>query len=284
MGDNMEFPFTKMHGLGNDFVVLDLVSHHIELSPEQIRQLGDRHLGIGFDQMLLIEPPSDPGVDFDYRIYNSDGGEVEHCGNGARCFATYVTEKGLTKKNPIRVKTVNRILSLQIETDGQVTVNMGEPVMTPADIPFHTETAAVTYRRSLNVAGQVLDVSFCPISLGNPHAVICVEDVEKMAVKEIGEALGAHPDFPEGVNVGFMQILDRSTLKLRVFERGAGETLACGTGACAAVVAGCLQGLLDGTVTVKLRGGELRIGWASQGSPVMMTGPTATVYEGILRL
>lgn len=280
----MEFPFTKMHGLGNDFAVLDLVSHHIELSPDQIRQLGDRKFGIGFDQLLLIEPPSDPGVDFNYRIFNTDGAEVEHCGNGARCFATYVTEKGLTQRNPIRVKTVNRILTLQIETDGQVTVNMDKPELSPAAIPFRTETPAVTYRRDIVVRGESRSVEFCALSLGNPHAVITVEDLDKTAVKEIGAALGAHPDFPEGVNVGFLQVLDRTSIRLRVFERGAGETLACGTGACAAVVAGCLLGQLDDTVTVNLRGGQLRIHWAGEESPVMMTGPTATVYEGIFRL
>lgn len=280
----MEFPFTKMHGLGNDFVVLDLVSRQIDLSPVQIRLLGDRHFGIGFDQLLLIEPPSDPTVDFDYRIFNADGTEVEHCGNGARCFATYVSEKKLTSHNPIRVKTVNRVLSLQIEDDGQVTVDMGSPVFTPAQIPFSGTETTPTSRRELHVGEQILTVEFCPLSMGNPHAVIIVEDLAQTAVTEIGAALGSHPDFPEGVNVGFMQILDRNTINLRVFERGAGETLACGTGACAAVVAGCLQGQLDDTVSVNLRGGQLQISWQSGESPVMMTGPTTTVYEGIFRL
>jgi len=280
----MKLPFTKMHGLGNDFAVVDLVSQHANFTPEQISRLGDRHLGIGFDQLLVIEPPSEPDVDFNYRIFNTDGREVEHCGNGARCFATYVSEKGLTRQNPIRVKTVNRILSLQIETDGQVTVDMDRPVFEPAAIPFRAQTADISYSRDVTVNGEILHLTFTPLSMGNPHAVITVEDVDKTAVKEIGEALGTHPDFPEGVNVGFMQVVDRDTIKLRVFERGAGETLACGTGACAAVVAGCLQGQLDDTVTVNLTGGALRIQWQQNDSPVLMTGPTTTVYEGTIEL
>lgn len=280
----MELPFTKMHGLGNDLVVVDLVSNHVELTVEQIRLMGDRHLGIGFDQLLLIEPPSDPGVDFDYRIYNCDGAEVEHCGNGARCFATFVTEKGLTRRNPIRVKTVNRILSLEIQDDGQVTVDMAAPEFSPAAIPLIAEKQAQTYRRTIEVNGESMTVEFCALSMGNPHAVIIVEDLDKTAVKEIGTALGAHPDFPEGANIGFMQILGRDAIRLRVFERGAGETLACGTGACAAVVAGCLLGHLGDTVTVNLKGGSLRISWQQNDAPVLMTGPTTTVYEGIIRL
>ena len=280
----MELPFTKMHGLGNDFAVVDLVSHQAVFTPARIQQLGDRHLGIGFDQLLVIEPPSEPGVDFDYRIFNTDGREVEHCGNGARCFATYVREKGLTQQNPIRVKTLNRILSLQIEADGQVKVDMEPPVFTPAEIPFKTAAAANTYSRDITVNGKPMSVNFTALSMGNPHAVITVEDLDKTAVKEIGTALGSHPDFPAGVNVGFMQIIDRKTIKLRVFERGAGETLACGTGACAAVVAGCLLGQLDDTVTVNVKGGQLRIQWQQNDSPVFMTGPTTTVYEGTIRL
>jgi len=280
----MDLPFTKMHGLGNDLVVVDLVSNHVDLTIEQIRLMGDRHLGIGFDQLLLIEPPSDPTVDFNYRIYNCDGDEVEHCGNGARCFATYVTEKGLTNRNPIRVKTVNRVLSLQILADGQVTVDMAQPEFAATNIPFVTAAPAKTYRRNIEVNGQHQTVEFCALSMGNPHAVIIVEDLDNTAVTDIGKALGAHPDFPEGVNVGFMQILGRDAIKLRVFERGAGETLACGTGACAAVVAGCLLGHLDDTVKVNLRGGSLHITWQQGTAPVLMTGPTTTVYEGIIQL
>ncbi len=280
----MNLPFTKMHGLGNDLVVVDLVSNHVELSVEQIRLMGDRHLGIGFDQLLLIEPPSDPGVDFDYRIYNCDGTEVEHCGNGARCFATFVTEKGLTRNNPILVKTVNRVLSLEIKADGQVMVDMAQPEFRPEKIPFKAEKQAKTYCRDIQLNGVSTSVTFCALSMGNPHAIIIVEDLDNTAVTEIGKALGAHPDFPEGVNVGFMQILGRNTIKLRVHERGAGETLACGTGACAAVVAGCLLGHLGDTVTVNLKGGTLQIGWQQNAAPVLMTGPTTTVYEGIIRL
>lgn len=280
----MDIPFTKMHGLGNDFVVIDLVNNDVSLTTEQIRLLGDRHRGVGFDQLLLIEPPSDPSVDFNYRIYNSDGTEVEHCGNGARCFATFVTDKGLTARNPIRVRTVNRVLSLQLEADGQVTVDMARPEFSPQYIPLVADKVANTYEREIVVQGKPMTVVFSALSLGNPHAVITVEDLSKTAVKDIGAALGAHPDFPEGVNVGFMQILSREAIKLRVFERGAGETQACGTGACAAVVAGCLQGQLDDTVTVNLTGGTLRITWHQDESPVLMTGPTTTVYEGIIRL
>lgn len=280
----MELLFTKMHGLGNDLVVVDLVSNHVDLTIDQIRLMGDRHLGIGFDQLLLIEPPADPGVDFNYRIYNCDGAEVEHCGNGARCFATFVTEKGLTRRNPIRVKTVNRVLSLEIQPDGQVTVDMAQPELRPTAIPFINRDQAKTYTRDVSVNNQNLTVEFCALSMGNPHAVIIVEDLDNTAVKEIGTALGSHADFPEGVNVGFMQILARDAIKLRVFERGAGETLACGTGACAAVVAGCLLGHLDDTVTVNLTGGQLRITWRQGDAPVLMTGPTTTVYEGKIRL
>ncbi len=280
----MQLPFTKMHGLGNDFMVLDLVSNHVELSSEQIRKLGDRRFGIGFDQLLLIEPPSDPGVDFNYRIFNADGGEVEHCGNGARCFATFVTDKGLCHKNPIRVKTVNRTLSLQLNEDASVTVDMGKPEFTPSQLPFNTDQQANTYHRKLQINGGEQEVEFAALSLGNPHAVIIVEDLANTAVKDIGEALGSHPDFPQGVNVGFMQILSRNEVSLRVFERGCGETLACGTGACAAAVAGCLQGLLDDTVKVNLQGGQLTINWQQEDSPVLMTGPVETVYEGTIQL
>lgn len=280
----MQISFTKMHGLGNDFMVLDLTQGPIALSCEQIQVLSHRQFGVGFDQLLQILPASTADVDFDYRIYNSDGAEVEHCGNGARCFADYVTKKGLTDKNPIRVKTVNRVLSLQLNADGQVTVNMDAPSLSPADVPFNASSQAVTYKREIEVLGESLEVEFSALSMGNPHAVINVEDIALTAVKDIGEALGKHPDFPAGVNVGFMQVMDRSTIRLRVFERGAGETLACGTGACAAVVAGCLQGHLDDTVEVHLLGGALSIQWQQADSPVLMTGPVKTVYEGTIEL
>ncbi len=280
----MHVPFTKMHGLGNDFVMLDLISNPIELTTEHIQLLGNRRLGVGCDQVLVIEPPSDPSVDFKYRIFNQDGREVEHCGNGARCFATFVREKGLTTKNVIKVETVNRILELHCSEDGLVSVDMGAPDFTPSALPFVADQRSNLYTRQINIAGQNQTVEFAALSVGNPHAVLIVEDLDKTAVTEIGEALGAHPDFPEGVNVGFMQILSADEIRLRVFERGAGETLACGTGACAAVVAGCLLERLSASVKVNLRGGELRIEWPGEEQAIVMTGPTTTVYEGIIEL
>ncbi|PCJ28245.1 MAG: diaminopimelate epimerase [SAR86 cluster bacterium] len=280
----MQIPFTKMHGLGNDLMVLDLVSNKIELSREQIRLLADRHCGVGFDQLLQIEPASDDNVDFNYRIFNADGEEVEHCGNGARCFAKYVHDNGLSSKNPVVVKTVNRILTLLLQDNGDVTVDMSEPEFDPAQIPFAADTAAMTYYGDLIVNGAEQEIEFCALSMGNPHAVTIVDDVSLAAVEDIGEVLGTHPDFPQGCNVGFMQIIDRQNINLRVYERGAGETLACGTGACAAVVAGCLQGLLDDTVTVNLHGGQLTINWSGQGSSVLMTGPATTVYQGTIQI
>ena len=280
----MDIHFTKMHGLGNDFIVLNNLDNEYSLSTEQISLLGNRHFGIGFDQLLVIESAAEADIDFSYRIFNIDGQEAEHCGNGARCFAKYVTDKGLTDKDSIVVKTVNRLLTLTISDNGQVRVDMEAPVFEPSDIPFFTSSDAVVHSRQLIVSGNSVSVDFCALSMGNPHAVIRVEDLSKTAVKEIGAALGSHPDFPEGCNVGFMQLLDRKSIELRVYERGAGETLACGTGACAAVVAGCLQGLLDDTVRVKLRGGELTIQWLGIGSSVFMTGPATTVYEGTIQI
>lgn len=273
-----------MHGLGNDFIVIDGVSRDISISPERIRELAHRRFGIGFDQLLLVEPPSQDDVDFNYRIFNVDGGEVEHCGNGARCFARFVRDKGLTDKNPVRVKTSNRILVLDMDEQGNVAVDMGLPVFVPAEIPLLAKEQALNYRRTLQVAGESIDVEFSALSMGNPHAVIKVEDLDKTAVKDIGEALGKHPDFPEGVNVGFMEIVDRQHLKLRVFERGTGETLACGTGACAAVVSARRAGLLDNEAEVQLRGGSLSIHWDGDDQPVMMTGPTASVFEGTVEI
>lgn len=280
----MNIPFTKMHGLGNDFIVIDGVSRDISISPERIRELAHRRFGIGFDQLLLVEPPSQDDVDFNYRIFNVDGGEVEHCGNGARCFARFVRDKGLTDKNPVRVKTSNRILVLDMDEQGNVAVDMGLPVFVPAEIPLLAKEQALNYRRTLQVAGESIEVEFSALSMGNPHAVIKVEDLDKTAVKDIGEALGKHPDFPEGVNVGFMEIVDRQHLKLRVFERGTGETLACGTGACAAVVSARRAGLLDNEAEVQLRGGSLSIHWDGDDQPVMMTGPTASVFEGTVEI
>ena len=281
----MALSFTKMHGLGNDFVVVDGVTQSVNLSAEQIRAFADRQLGIGYDQLLLVEPPSQPDVDFNYRIFNVDGGEVEHCGNGARCFALFVRSKGLSQKNPLTVKTHNRVLSLSFEESGDISVDMEKPILEPAHLPFCADRRLAEYHRTLTVGGLNLEVKFGAVSMGNPHAVIIVEDLENAAVKEIGRALQAHPDFPNSVNVGFMQVLRRDRIKLRVFERGTGETLACGTGACAATVVGCLNGLLDETVEVGLKGGCLKIQWpfsVSEDSPVVMTGPAHIVYDGII--
>ena len=280
----MDIHFTKMHGLGNDFIVLNNLHNEYQLSTEQIAALGHRQFGVGFDQLLSVETASEPGIDFSYRIFNQDGQEVEHCGNGARCFAKYVLDKGLFDGESLVVKTVNRVLTLKITADGAFTVNMEAPVFDASKIPFIAGSDSKLHSRQLTVLGSTLEIEFCALSMGNPHAVIRVEDLGKTAVKEIGEALGAHPDFPEGCNVGFMQLHDRNSIDLRVYERGAGETLACGTGACAAVVAGCLQGLLNDTVKVNLHGGELSITWLGMDSPVLMTGPATTVFEGKIQI
>ena len=280
----MKLPFTKMHGLGNDFIVLDLRSGEIELSAEQIRRLSHRQLGIGFDQLLQIKSPSSLDVDFDYRIYNADGDEAEHCGNGARCLAKFVYDNGLSNKNPLAVKTLNRILFLNTNENGEVTVDMGSPDFEPANIPFQTDQEAQLYTLSIELAGISRDLEFVALSMGNPHAVISVEDLANTAVKDIGEAVGKHPDFPEGVNVGFMQILSHNEINLRVYERGAGETLACGTGACAAVAAGRLLEQLDDKVKVNLTGGQLTVSWQRSESPVLITGPATTVYEGTIEI
>ena len=285
----MRLPFTKMHGLGNDFMVIDCVSQPHSLSTEQIALYADRQLGIGFDQLLQIEPATRPDADFRYRIFNRDGSEVEHCGNGARCFAKYVHDKGLTTHNPIKVETVNRLLSLQLSEDGEVTVDMGEPDFAPESLPFEAENASVDvdsgqrYRCEVVTASNTQEVEFSALSMGNPHAVIVV-DVDKADVVGLGAALGQHGCFPQGVNVGFMQVAAQQSIRLRVFERGSGETLACGTGACAAVVSGCKLGLLESPVEVNVRGGTLTIAWQGDGAPVLMTGPATTVYDGILDL
>ena len=265
-------------------MVLDLISNSVSLTTEQIQKLADRHFGIGFDQLLQVEPPSSPAIDFNYRIFNADGNEVEHCGNGARCLANFVSQKGLSNKNPLTVKTINRVLSMHTDDQKEVTVDMGQPVFSPGEIPFLADSASKTYTRFIPLNGHKTNVEFCALSMGNPHVVIIVEDLDKTAVKDIGEALGKHIDFPEGVNVGFAQIISRSEINLRVYERGAGETLACGTGACAAMVAGCLLGALDDTVKVNLRGGHLIVEWRGEASPVLMTGPVSTVYEGTIEL
>lgn len=272
--------FTKMHGLGNDFVVFDGINQDINLSQESIRRIADRRLGIGCDQLLVVDVPQHPENDFRYRIYNHDGSEVENCGNGARCFAKFVRDKKLTGKRAIRVETLGGILTLHVDRQGGITVDMGVPVWTPADIPFTADTQADTYL--LEVDGRTLEIS--AVSMGNPHAVTLVDNVEHAPVEQWGASIEQHARFPNRVNAGFMAIESRTSVHLRVYERGVGETLACGTGACAAVVAGQRRGLLDTAVTVHLRGGDLQIEWQGDGHPVMMTGPAATVFQGQVKV
>ncbi len=276
----MKLKFSKMHGLGNDFVVFDGVRQQIDLSPEQLRYLGDRHFGVGCDQILLVEKASRPGVDFRYRIFNSDGGEVEQCGNGARCFVRFVHDQGLTDKRDIRVETMSGEISPCLEADGTVTVDMGVPVFAPERIPFVSTNDDLV--QPLAVGGE--DLLIMAVSMGNPHAVQIVADVDTAPVAAQGPLIEAHPRFPQRVNAGFMQIVGRQAIRLRVFERGAGETLACGTGACAAVAAGIARGLLDSPVRVATRGGELTIAWRGKGESVLMTGPAITVFTGEIEL
>ena len=276
----MRLKFLKMHGLGNDFVVLDGVRQPLALSPEQLRFLADRHFGVGCDQILLVEKATRADVDFRYRIFNSDGGEVEQCGNGARCFVRFVHDQGLTDQREIRVETMSGVISPRLEDDGNVTVNMGEPQFDPARIPFVSDSDALL--QTLQVGAD--DVAITAVSMGNPHAVQVVADVDGAPVARQGPLIESHPRFPQRVNAGFMQILNRQAIRLRVYERGAGETLACGTGACAAVVAGIARGLLDSPVRVATRGGELSIAWGGQGTPVLMSGPAVTVFSGEIEL
>ncbi len=275
----MLLPFTKMHGLGNDFVVIDAVTQEVNLTPEIVRHLSDRHFGIGCDQLLVVEPPRRPDVDFHYRIFNADGGEVGQCGNGARCLARFVREQKLTTRTRIRVETTTGILELAVLSDDLYQVALGVPRFAPEDIPFVVPARAPRYQ--LDIDGQ--NHSFSALSLGNPHAVLEVAAVAHAPVAELGAKIGAHPCFPEGVNVGFMAVRNRHTIDLRVFERGAGETLACGSGACAAAVAGIQTDLLDSPVRVHLPGGTLTIDWAGEGQPVLLTGPAVTVYQGRIR-
>ncbi|HLW11432.1 MAG TPA: diaminopimelate epimerase [Casimicrobiaceae bacterium] len=267
--------FTKMEGLGNDFVVVDATRSPFVLTPAQIRLLANRRFGVGCDQVLVVEPARED-ADFRYRIFNADGGEVEQCGNGARCFVVYVREHGLTDRREIRVETAGGVIVPRLESDGEVTVDMGVPRFAPADVPFIDGTGAVV--EPLDVDGARVEIS--AISIGNPHAVQRVDDVDGAPVGALGPLIERHPRFPQRVNAGFMQIVDRATMRLRVYERGAGETPACGTGACAAVVAGRRQGLLDERVRVRMRGGDLTIAWAGEGCPVTMKGPARTVFEG----
>ena len=276
----MRLKFTKMHGLGNDFVVLDALTHPLNLTPDQIRRIADRHYGVGCDQVLQVEAPRLPETDFYYRIYNADGGEVEQCGNGARCFVRYVRDRGLTTKAEIRVGTRAGVIVPRVEEDGQVTVDMGVPEFEPARIPFDAKERAPVY--ALEVGGRTVEVSV--LSMGNPHAVQVVADIERAPVAGEGPQIERHPRFPQRVNAGYMQVVSRRRILLRVYERGAGETLACGTGACAAVVAGVSRGLLDPRVAVTTRGGDLGISWAGAGKPVMMTGPAVVVFEGEIEI
>jgi diaminopimelate epimerase len=272
--------FTKMHGLGNDFVVLDLITQSVRLDASLIRFLADRHRGIGCDQVLVVEPPTDPDMDFLYRIYNQDGSEAQQCGNGARCVAKFIRDRRLSAKRRLRVQTLGGPISMSCGKGNVVTVSMGIPRIAPQEIPFTAARQASVY--TLQACGQPVEIS--AVSMGNPHAVLVVDDVETAPVATLGPALEQHPDFPERTNVGFMQVLDRGEVRLRVFERGAGETMACGSGACAAVVAGRIRGLLDERVRVRLPGGFLQIEWGGEGEPLLMTGPATTVFEGQIAL
>lgn len=276
----MELQFTKMQGAGNDFIVIDGFSQPVSLSPQQIRYLADRHFGVGFDQLLLVEKPSDAQADFRYRIFNADGGEVQQCGNGARCFVRFVHDKKLTDKTTITVQTANGIIYPALQSNGMVTVNMGAPRFAPQEIPFLASEQALTY--ALPIHQKTVQIS--ALSMGNPHAVQVVDDVENAPVAEVGAAVEKHPQFPQRVNAGFMQIIHPHEIKLRVFERGSGETLSCGTGACAAVVSGIRWGLLQSPVTVHTRGGTLNIAWQGDNTPVQMTGPAQSVFEGRITL
>ena len=276
----MKIRFTKMQGLGNDFVVLDTIHQNFVPTPAQVRFLADRHFGIGCDQILLVEKASRSGIDFGYRIFNADGGEVEQCGNGARCFVRYVLDHGLTGKHEIKVETRSGTISPRLEDGGEITVDMGVPRFRPDEIPFASNSDA--FVQPLRVGARDIDIS--AVSMGNPHAVQVVSDVDAAPVAADGPLIEAHQRFPQRVNAGFMQVVDRQTIRLRVYERGSGETLACGTGACAAVVVGIRRGLLDSPVQVNTRGGNLSIAWRGPDQPVMMTGPAVTVFEGELEL
>lgn len=291
----MRLEFTKMHGLGNDFLMLDLVSQRARLDTPLIRRLADRHTGVGFDQLLVVEAPTRPDVDFRYRIFNADGSEVSQCGNGARCFARFVRDRRLTSKTELRVETASGVIVLSIERNGWVSVDMGQPRLAPADIPFQADATALDYALAVPELAAIDATAIIPapsadslriaaVSMGNPHAVLRVSAVTNAPVATLGPIIESHASFPQRVNAGFMEVVHRGHIRLRVFERGTGETQACGTGACAAVVAGIRWGLLDAEVRVSLPGGELSIRWAGVGHSVFMTGPTARVYDGLLRI
>tara|TARA_E500000331_G_scaffold357519_2_gene419497 strand:+ start:173 stop:1006 length:834 start_codon:yes stop_codon:yes gene_type:complete len=277
-----------MHGLGNDFMLLDLISQDLHLGEDQIRALADRRLGIGFDQLLTVGPPCDPAADFRYRIFNADGSEVEQCGNGARCLTRFVRDRGLTTKTHITLETNTGRIDCKLEKDGNITVNMGAPRLEPDHIPFSAEQPQITYEltipTNINQCQSIEPVCISAINVGNPHAVLTVDDVASAPVAKLGPLIEGHSRFPERVNVNFMQVLSRSEIALRVYERGVGETLACGTGACASVVSGRLRGLLDEEVTVSLPGGDLLIRWEGNESDIYMSGPACRVYEGRLHI
>lgn len=272
----MRLRFTKMHGCGNDFVMIDAISQTVKLSPEKIRKIANRHKGIGCDQLLVVEAPRRPDVDFFYRIYNQDGGEVQNCGNGARCFAKFVRDRRLTAKKSIRVETINGLMTLEVQANGEISVDMGVPILNPSDIPMRADSQMIKYPVQL----EENTVEVFALSTGNPHAVILVDDVATAPLQSLGVQLQQHSSFPEGVNVGFMQVLSREEINLRVLERGVGETQACGTGACAAVVAGILDNQLDTSVKVNLPGGSLQISWQDPGASIVKTGPATTVFHG----
>ena len=272
--------FSKMHGLGNDFMVVDAVTQNVYFPTETIKRLADRHRGIGFDQLLVVEPPYDPELDFHYRIFNADGSEVAQCGNGARCFARFVTLKGLTNKKDIAVSTQKGKMVLSVKEDGNVRVNMGEPVWEPNKIPF----TANKFEKNYILRTTVQTVLCGAVSMGNPHCVVQVEDIQTANVEQLGPLLENHERFPERVNAGFMQVVNRKHIKLRVYERGAGETQACGSGACAAVAVGIKQGVLDNEVQVDLPGGSLTIEWQGEGHPLNLKGSATHVYDGVIYL
>ncbi|WGE31830.1 diaminopimelate epimerase [Actinobacillus genomosp. 2] len=272
--------FSKMHGLGNDFMVIDGVTQNVYLTEDVIRKLADRHTGVGFDQLLLVEPPYDPELDFHYRIFNADGSEVAQCGNGARCFARFVTLKGLTNKQDIHVSTAKGKMVLTLKGEEKVRVNMGEPIWEPAQVPF----AANKFEKNYILRTDLQTVLCGVVSMGNPHCVLQVEDIKTAPVNELGPLLENHERFPERANIGFMQVINRNHIKLRVFERGAGETQACGSGACGAVAVGIMQGLLDSNVQVDLPGGSLQIEWEGVGHPLYMTGDATHIYDGFIKL
>jgi diaminopimelate epimerase len=276
----MKLRFTKMQGAGNDFVVIDATQAPVNLSHTQIQHIANRYFGVGCDQLLMVENTDTPGVDFRYRIFNADGSEVEQCGNGARCFVRFVVDKGLTTKHEIKVETASGIITLTLQTDGQVTVNMGAPKFVPNQIPFEAEAQASAYELPLKNES----VTISAVSMGNPHAVMLVDNVHTAEVASLGPQIESHPRFPQRVNAGFMQVLNEHEINLRVYERGSGETLACGTGACAAAVSGIQLGTLTSPVKVHTRGGILSIKWDGGDNPVMMTGPADIVFDGEIEI